>query len=335
MLKKQIKLFIAIGILLILIIVSYNYSIKNVVEPIYSHDERFSNYIVADGIDVSTFQGKNIDWKKVKHSGVDFVMIRASYRGSSNGEIKNDDTFTENIKGANEAGIMTGAYIFSQAVTKKEAREEAKHLLREVEAYKITMPLVIDYEFIEGGRLYNAINSKELSTSDVTDICLAFCDTIKDAGYEPMVYGNANFLLTNHDTVRLEANSLIWLAHYTEKTNYGGIYNFWQCSDHSAVKGINENVDKDFWYINTDSQKDATGNNISINDFEPELKDDSFLYLGRAIKPKVDCAPLIEGEDFMISYIKNTSSGTGYAIVDGIGNYTGRAILDFEINSLF
>lgn len=335
MLKKQIKLFIAIVILLIIIIICYNYSINNVVEPIYSHDEKFSDCIIADGIDVSTYQGKDIDWKKVKRSGVDFVMIRAAYRGSSNGEIKNDDCFTDNIKGANEAGIMTGAYIFSQAITKEEAQEEAKHLLRLVEDYQITMPLVIDYELIEGGRLYNAINSRELSISDVTDICLAFCDTIEDAGYEPMVYGNMNFLQTNQDIMRLEANSLVWLAHYTEKTSYGGLYNFWQCSDHSTVKGINENVDKNFWYINTDSQTDATGNNISINDLNPVLKDDSFLYLGKAIKPKVECAPLIEGEDFIISYIKNTSSGTGYAIVDGTGNYKGRAVLDFEINSLF
>jgi GH25 family lysozyme M1 (1,4-beta-N-acetylmuramidase) len=335
MLKKQIALFIAIGILLILIIISYNYSINNVVEPIYSHNERFSDYIVADGIDVSTYQGTDIDWDDVKHSGIDFVLIRASYRGSTTGEINDDDTFLDNIKGANAAGIMTGAYFFSQAITEREAREEAEHLIRLISDYEITMPLVIDCELIEGGRLYEAINSRELSTDDVTDINLAFCDIIKSAGYEPMVYGNMNFLRTSQDTLRLEESSLIWLAHYTEQTSYGGLYNFWQCSDQGTVPGINANVDKNFWYINTDSQALTSSIKFSTYDYTPTLKDDSFFYLGKAVEPKVECNTLIEGTDYIVSYIKNTSSGTGYAIVDGIGDYNGRSILDFEINSLF
>lgn len=33
------------------------------------------------GIDVSEFQGEEIDWKKVKNSGVEFVIIRLGYRG--------------------------------------------------------------------------------------------------------------------------------------------------------------------------------------------------------------------------------------------------------------
>ncbi|MBK5253667.1 MAG: hypothetical protein JJE03_04335 [Peptostreptococcaceae bacterium] len=335
MLKKQIALFIAIGILLALIIICYNYSINNVVEPIYSHDERFSEYIVADGIDVSAFQGTTINWNKVKHSGVDFVMIRASYRGSSSGVIKNDSMFLDNIKGANEAGIMTGAYFFSQAITEEEAREEAEHLIRFVSDYKITMPLVIDYEVIEGGRLSEAINSGELSADDITDISLAFCETVEAAGYESMVYGNIDFLVKSQDTLRLEENSLIWLANYTEQTTYDDLYNFWQCSDQSIVPGIDANVDKNFWYINNDSQTLTSATKFTASDYTPKLKDDSFLYLGRAVEPKVTCDTLIEGTDYIVSYIKNTSSGTGYAIVDGIGDYTGRAILDFEIHSLF
>ena len=48
-----------------------------------THDHRFDDYERVDGIDVSYAQG-DIDWKKVKESGVDFVIIRLGYRGYGN-----------------------------------------------------------------------------------------------------------------------------------------------------------------------------------------------------------------------------------------------------------
>lgn len=45
-----------------------------------THQNRFSGVSKVYGIDVSYYQG-NIDWKKVKNSGVEFVIIRVGYRG--------------------------------------------------------------------------------------------------------------------------------------------------------------------------------------------------------------------------------------------------------------
>lgn len=46
------------------------------------------------GIDVSEFQGEEIDWKKVKNSGVEFVIIRLGYRAfGENGELVLDDMY--------------------------------------------------------------------------------------------------------------------------------------------------------------------------------------------------------------------------------------------------
>ena len=52
------------------------------------------------------------------------------------------------------------------------------------------MPLVFDFEYYAGGRLSKA----KLSRRAQTDICLAFCDRIKAAGYTPLVYANYSML---------------------------------------------------------------------------------------------------------------------------------------------
>ena len=44
------------------------------------------------GIDISRHNGK-IDWNAVKSSGVDYVIIRCGYRGSSSGALITDQNF--------------------------------------------------------------------------------------------------------------------------------------------------------------------------------------------------------------------------------------------------
>ena len=74
------------------------------------------------GIDVSKHQG-NIDWAKVKASGVEFAMVRVGYRAKSTGQLYEDPTARYNLQEAQAAGIRLGAYFFSSAVTEEEARE--------------------------------------------------------------------------------------------------------------------------------------------------------------------------------------------------------------------
>ena len=48
------------------------------------------------GIDVSEFQ-KDIDWDRVKATGMQFAMIRVGYRGYGTGEIHSDKNYETNI----------------------------------------------------------------------------------------------------------------------------------------------------------------------------------------------------------------------------------------------
>lgn len=209
------------------------------------HNSRFAGYTIKQGIDVSKWNG-TIDWKKVKNAGIEFAFIRTSYRGTSTGNLAKDPTAVTNMKNAAAAGVKIGAYIFSQAITKAEAVQEAEYLLQTVKGYKITMPLVFDYEYYDGGRFSS---KTKLSKRQKTDICLAFCDRIKQAGYTPLVYANKSMFGSDLYAAEITAKYPAWLAHYTTSTDYAGAYDFWQYTSTGKVSGISGNVDMNFWYI--------------------------------------------------------------------------------------
>ena len=200
-----------------------------------------SNETLRKGIDVSAWQS-TINWTKVKAAGVEFVFIRGAYRGSSTGKLNTDGRFYDYINGAKAAGIKVGVYVFSQAITVKEAEEEADYLMNLVSGYSIDLPLVFDLEHYSGGRFTNA----KLSRRAVTDMCLAFCKRMESKGYDSMVYSNPSML--NNEMYASELGR-VWLANYITKTTYSGHkYEYWQCSDKGTINGISGGVDLDFWF---------------------------------------------------------------------------------------
>lgn len=63
------------------------------------------------------------------------------------------------------------------------------------------------------------------------------------------------------------------------------------------------------------------------------LEQTEFTYTGLVYRPEViyHGSTLIVGIDYKITYTGNVNAGTGYAIVSGIGNYTGEIRLEFNI----
>jgi hypothetical protein len=91
------------------------------------------------GVDVSVHQGE-IDWQKVKASGIDFAITRVGYRGYTAGGIYPDDCFAQNIRGALNAGLDVGVYFFSSAITPAEAAEEAEFVLSQIQPMTLPVP---------------------------------------------------------------------------------------------------------------------------------------------------------------------------------------------------
>ncbi len=189
------------------------------------------------GIDVSRYQG-TIDWKKVKAAGISFAIIRLGYRGYETGSLNLDESFEQNIKGATEAGIDVGVYFFSQAITEKEAIEEADFVLAHIGKYKLTYPVVFDWEVIGG----SDARTDNMDTNILCQAAAAFCKKVSDAGYKPMIYFNSYCGYLKYNLSKI-ANIDFWFAQYSEKPTFYYNFQMWQYTSSGKVDGIAGNVD--------------------------------------------------------------------------------------------
>ena len=194
------------------------------------------------GIDVSKWNG-DIDWDKVKADGVEFVMIRCGYRGTTMGSLIEDPNFLMNIRGAKAAGLDVGVYFFTQAINEVEAVEEASMVIALCEGYELDYPVMIDSEGAGGnGR------ADSLDVETRTKVCKAFCETIENAGYDAGVYASRSWYNANLEVNKLEKYR-IWLAEYRSTPLYSGYYDMWQYTSKGKVDGIEGNVDLNISYI--------------------------------------------------------------------------------------
>ncbi len=204
---------------------------------------------LALGVDVSYYQ-EEIDWAAAKADGVEFAFIRAAYRGYSQaGTLVTDTQFYNNLAGACAQDIKVGIYIYSQATTEEEAREEAEYVLALIDGYKLDLPIIFDQEFAEFqggfmGRLYDAYNAAGDKITFLTDLACAFCDTIDQSGYTSMVYGSTAHFNNRMDVSRL--SNPVWVAQYGSTVSLNGAYAFWQYSSAGSVDGIPGYADCDF-----------------------------------------------------------------------------------------
>ena len=193
------------------------------------------------GIDVSSHQ-KQIDWQQVKAAGVEFVMIRAAYRGYGNGAVLEDELVISHYEGATAAGLKVGFYFFSQAVSPREAAAEAEFLLDVIDGWQVDMPIVFDWEYISPTARTAAVSPRML-----TDCAIVFCERIRSAGYEPMVYFNAN--QSRRDMYLAELTDYkFWLAMYSDEMTYEYRVDMWQYTQTGQIPGIDGDVDINLYF---------------------------------------------------------------------------------------
>ena len=188
------------------------------------------------GIDVSKWQG-DIDFKKLKEK-VEFVFIRVGVQTKINEKIYLDTKFKQNIEGFNKEKIPVGVYLYTKAHSNKEAKKQAKWIIKQIKDYKIDLPIVFDWEDWNNYREYN------LSFYHLSQIYKTFEKEINKNGYNSMLYSSKNYL----EKIWYINDKNTWLAHYTEKTNYKGKYKIWQICDNGIIDGINTQTDIDIMY---------------------------------------------------------------------------------------
>ena len=201
-------------------------------------DYNGTGYTAKRGIDVSEHQGV-IDWQAVHDDGVQFAIIRAGYRGYSEGGLFEDTYFTQNIKGALAAGIKVGVYFFSQAVSTQEATDEAEYLLTLISGYNISLPVFFDWEYVTND---GETRTEDVSGSTITDCCLAFCSVVESAGYKAGVYFYRSLGYYDYELDRL-SNLVFWASTPGEYPDFYYKHSMWQYSCSGTVKGIEGSSD--------------------------------------------------------------------------------------------
>ena len=211
---------------------------------------------IEKGIDVSKWNG-NIDWKSVKNSGIDYVIIRAGYGSSTV-----DPQFKNYVEGAKNAGLKIGVYWFSYATNAANAKIEAQKCLDTLAPYKnsITYPVFFDFEYESVN--YANKNGVTVTKNLATQMANEFLNTIKSQGYTTGIYTNKDFSNTYFSSDLLYSNNL-WVAQYSSTNTFGKPYNMWQYSETGRVPGISGNVDLNYTCLKMNNSNSTNNDNTT------------------------------------------------------------------------
>ena len=198
----------------------------------------------AEGIDVSHWQGV-VDWSKVAASGKRFVFIKAS-----DGNVYSDSFYKWNRIGAQQAGLLAGAYHFARpsgttpAGIVTDARAEASRFLDLADPQPGDLLPVLDLEN----------NDRNLSPSELKMWASAWLTEVGNRiGVKPLIYSGYYFFQDHMADTTAFANAgyMLWYPRYGVTTaiapaaNWGGRgWTIWQYTNEGRVLGISGNVDR-------------------------------------------------------------------------------------------
>ncbi len=187
--------------------------------------------MTTKGIDVSGWNGE-VDFKKVKASGIEFVNIKAGYSFST------ADTWERNYANAKAAGPHIGAYWYSYAKSVGDAKKEAQSFIAALKGKQLEYPVFLDLEEqfqFDKGKAF------------CSEIVETFCGELQAAGYLAGLYISRSPLQTYIYPETAKKYEL-WIAEWGSKCRYNGEYGIWQYSEKGRVNGIVDNVDLDYCY---------------------------------------------------------------------------------------
>lgn len=196
------------------------------------------NNLKVRGIDVSMHQG-NIDFEKVKNSGVKFVIIRCNNWDDVKNCVVKDPYFEQNYKNAKAAGLDVGAYYYTWNTTAGGAMDDAALCMKYLSGKKFEYPIYFDLE-------WQKAFAKGEATCDA--MVRAFCDRLEDNGYFAGLY-ISRIPLQTYISPDVASSYSLWIAEYGAKCNYDGLFGMWQYSDKGRVSGISGDVDLDECYV--------------------------------------------------------------------------------------
>lgn len=259
------------------------------------------NGIYAYGVDLSEWQGYQVDFDRLKETGCRFVILRIGFSTTI------DQTFEENYHRAKAAGLDVGVYLYSYADTPEQALREANACKGWLAGKQLEYPVYFDLEDPEthGG----------LSREALTQIAFSFLDAMAAEGWLVGLYSCLSWLVHKMDTPQLCAQYECWMAQYPsdgsyeDYDRYDEVYGMWQYSSTGTVEGISGNVDMNVCFKDYPSICRQYG----FNGYAPS--GESLLLSGVTV-PKL----LKTGESFALSGKVTTTQGTLSSVTVGVYN---------------
>ena len=151
------------------------------------------------GIDISHWQ-ENFNFAKAKEEGAEFVIIKA---GGGDSGLYKDSKFDRNYEKAKACGMGVGAYFYGNAFSIEAASKEADKFLSILAGKQFEYPVYYDVE----KKMLNQDKTK------LTDIIIAFCEKLEQAGYFVGVYSSEYTFNHNMEDHRL-TKYVHWVAKY-------------------------------------------------------------------------------------------------------------------------
>lgn len=201
------------------------------------------------GVDVSSHQ-KEIDWETVAGTGLSFAVIRA-------GTSKGDDTFFEqNYTGAKAAGILTGCYFYSYALTMEELNADLDNFIRLLSGKTWDLPVYLDIE---------SSDQKELGPDVLNGFVKAAMKKLDESGYYAGVYSSESWFNKLISADSCGGPDHVWMAKWmdsrTLSQNLSTVCGLYQYSDQGFIDGIPKRVDLDVCYRDYPALIRALGKN--------------------------------------------------------------------------
>lgn len=194
----------------------------------------------AKGIDISHHQNFNeTAFRKIKESGVEFVIIRASHG------FNKDKRFEQHYAAAKAVGLKVGTYAFYYYCDPAESARETATFLAAIAGKRFDLPCFIDFE--NRGEYYRGRHLGKVSYVAITDLALAALASIKEAGFETGLYCDVNWARTKMQMERIPSDVMLWFADWAGKLDYDadGRCKIRQYSDNITIPNVASGIDAD------------------------------------------------------------------------------------------
>lgn len=217
------------------------------------------------GVDISEWNG-NVDFKKLKSVGVDFVIMREGFRNRA------DSRFVSYVKQAKEANLpILGVYhfIYIDGATPTQNAQSTITTLQTAGLDPTDILIFADLEYDTWTKA-----KEKVTKAKCTAYVKEYLQALENAGCHNLgIYLNIDYYLNNYDWSQLQGYPL-WLADYTNGPDYDCMIQ--QTTDKGTFPGITGQFDLDTLFV----KEQTGGDTVSTRPTAKQTLDAFSYWLG-------------------------------------------------------